>query len=89
VAYTYYFSKRVGAIPLREVRKEKVLNFIREHIIYRYGVPGYIIIDNGKPFFNRLRLASVRSLSLPSTSLICTMPLQMAWQKRLMKHFVT
>ena len=24
------------------------------HIIYRYGVPRYIITDNGKPFFNKL-----------------------------------
>jgi len=31
-----------------------VADFIRTHIIYRYGVPRYIITDNGKPFVNNL-----------------------------------
>nr|XP_027086462.1 uncharacterized protein LOC113708191 [Coffea arabica] len=47
-----YFSKWAEAIPLREVKKENVVDFIRLHIIYRYGVPRYIITDNGKPFCN-------------------------------------
>nr|XP_023915767.1 uncharacterized protein LOC112027322 [Quercus suber] len=42
------------AIPLREVKKETIVNFVRTHLIYRYGVPRYIITDNGKPFYNRL-----------------------------------
>ena len=29
-----YFSKWAEAIPLREIKKENVLNFIRTHIIY-------------------------------------------------------
>jgi len=41
-------------IALKEVEKENVVDFIRTHIIYRYGVPQYIITDNGKPFFNKL-----------------------------------
>ena len=41
-------------MPLREVKKETVVNFIRTHLIYWYGVPLYIITDNGKPFYNRL-----------------------------------
>ena len=54
LAATDYFSKWVEVVPLREVKKEIVVNFIRTHLIYRYGVPRYIIIDNGKPFYNRL-----------------------------------
>ncbi|KAL0370627.1 UNVERIFIED_CONTAM: hypothetical protein Sangu_0380800 [Sesamum angustifolium] len=42
------------AVPLKEVKKENVADFIRTHIIYRYGVPRYIITDNGKPFCNSL-----------------------------------
>ncbi|XP_027154861.1 uncharacterized protein LOC113754810 [Coffea eugenioides] len=42
------------AIPLKQVRKEDVVNFIRVNIIYRYGVPRYIITDNGKSFSNSL-----------------------------------
>ncbi|XP_075660455.1 uncharacterized protein LOC142630347 [Castanea sativa] len=54
LAATDYFSKWAEAVPLREVKKETVVNFIRTHLIYRYGVPRYIITDNGKPFQNRL-----------------------------------
>ncbi|KAL0311201.1 UNVERIFIED_CONTAM: hypothetical protein Sangu_2414800 [Sesamum angustifolium] len=37
------------AVPLKEVKKENVVDFIRTHIIYRYGVPRH-----GKPFCNSL-----------------------------------
>ena len=49
-----YFSKWAEVVPLKEVKKENVVNFIRSNIIYRYGVPRYIITDNGKPFYNKL-----------------------------------
>ncbi|KAK4406237.1 hypothetical protein Sango_0630200 [Sesamum angolense] len=54
LAATDYFSKWAEAVPLKEVKKEHVADFIRTHIIYRYGVPRYIITDNGKPFCNSL-----------------------------------
>ena len=34
-------------MPLREVKKETMVNFIWTHLIYQYGVPRYIITDNG------------------------------------------
>ena len=49
-----YFSKWAEAVPFREVKKETTVNFIRTHLIYRYGVPRYIITNNDKPFYNRL-----------------------------------
>ncbi|XP_057247473.1 uncharacterized protein LOC130589870 [Beta vulgaris subsp. vulgaris] len=54
LAATDYFSKWAEAIPLREVKKENVVDFIRTHIIYRYGVPQRIVTDNGTPFYNKL-----------------------------------
>ncbi|GKV13724.1 hypothetical protein SLEP1_g24709 [Rubroshorea leprosula] len=54
LAATDYFSKWVKTVPLREVKKENVVDFIRVNIIYRYGVPRYIITNNGKPFSNSL-----------------------------------
>ncbi|CAL8991156.1 unnamed protein product, partial [Prunus brigantina] len=54
LAATDYFSKWAEAVPLKEVKKENVVNFIKVNIIHRYGVPRYIITDNGKPFSNRL-----------------------------------
>ncbi|KAI3456919.1 hypothetical protein Pfo_013582 [Paulownia fortunei] len=54
LAATDYFSKWAEAIPLKEVKKKNVADFIRINIIYRYGIPRYIITDNGKPFCNSL-----------------------------------
>ncbi|CAL2271126.1 unnamed protein product [Prunus armeniaca] len=54
LAATDYFSKWAEAVPLKEVKKENIVNFIKVNIIHRYGVPCYIITDNGKPFSNRL-----------------------------------
>ncbi|XP_057803083.1 uncharacterized protein LOC131018370 [Salvia miltiorrhiza] len=54
LAATDYFSKWAEALPLKEVKKETVADFIKTHIIYRYGVPRYIITDNGTPFSNTL-----------------------------------
>ncbi|KAL0448157.1 UNVERIFIED_CONTAM: hypothetical protein Slati_1943600 [Sesamum latifolium] len=54
LAATDYFSKWAEAVPLKEVKKKNVVDFIRTNIIYRYGVPRYIITDNGKPFCNSL-----------------------------------
>ncbi|XP_017978221.1 PREDICTED: uncharacterized protein LOC108662400 [Theobroma cacao] len=50
LAATEYFSKWAEAASYREVKKETVATFIRTNIIYRYGVPRCIIIDNGKQF---------------------------------------
>ncbi|XP_057779963.1 uncharacterized protein LOC130998564 [Salvia miltiorrhiza] len=61
LAATNYFSKWAEAVPLREVKKEIVADFIKTNIIYRYGVPRYIIIDNGSPFSNTVTLLEKRS----------------------------
>uniref|UniRef100_A0A2N9E8D5 Integrase catalytic domain-containing protein n=1 Tax=Fagus sylvatica TaxID=28930 RepID=A0A2N9E8D5_FAGSY len=44
---TEYFSKWVEAVPLRKATGAAVANFIREHIITRFGIPHKIISDNG------------------------------------------
>ncbi|TYK27554.1 uncharacterized protein E5676_scaffold22G00230 [Cucumis melo var. makuwa] len=54
LAATDYFSKWAEAIPLREAKKENVANFIRTHIIYRYGIPHRIMTDNGRQFSNSM-----------------------------------
>ncbi|KAK4384600.1 hypothetical protein Sango_3044200 [Sesamum angolense] len=54
LAATDYFSKWAEAVPLKEVKKENVADFIRTYIIYHYGVARYIITDNRKPFCNSL-----------------------------------
>jgi len=44
---TDYFSKWAEAIPLIEIKTSNVVNFIKYHVINRFGVPKRIIYDNG------------------------------------------
>nr|XP_016464104.1 PREDICTED: protein NYNRIN-like [Nicotiana tabacum] len=52
-----YFSKLVKVVSLKEVKKENVANFIRVNIIYRFGIPRYILTDNAfnKMLYNLLK----------------------------------
>lgn len=50
LAATDNFSKWSEAIPLKAVKAEDVANFIKTHIIYRFGVPSKIISDNASYF---------------------------------------
>lgn len=52
LAGTDSFSKWSEAIPLKEIKKETVVDFIKTYIIQRYGVPRCIITDNAKYFSN-------------------------------------
>ena len=54
LAGTDYFSKWAEAVPLREAKKENIVNFVQTHIIYRYGIPHRIVTDNGRQFANTL-----------------------------------
>ena len=54
LAATDYFSKWAKALPLKEVKKENVVHFIKSNVIYRYGITRCIVTDNGKPFYNKL-----------------------------------
>ena len=47
-----YFTKWVEAEPLAQITKAKVENFVRNHIIFRFGIPKVIITDNGRQFDN-------------------------------------
>jgi len=71
LAATDYFSKWAEAIPLREVKKENVVDFTRTHIIYWYGVPRYIITDNGKPFFNGLMTSLCEKFKFSQRKSMC------------------
>ena len=50
---TEYFIKWVEAIPLKKATGAAIANFIREHIICRFGIPHKIVTDNGTPFINK------------------------------------
>ena len=50
---TEYFTKWVEAIPLKKATGPAVANFIREHIICKFGIPHNFVTDNGTPFVNK------------------------------------
>lgn len=45
-----HFSKWVEAIAVSTITPEKVIDFVWDHIVTRYGVPNDIISDNGSQF---------------------------------------
>jgi hypothetical protein len=47
---TDYFTKWVEAVPMRNVTAKDVIHFVKEHIIYRFGIPQTITTDQGSVF---------------------------------------
>jgi len=50
---TDYFNKWVEAIPLKIASSTNVIEYIQEHIIYRFGVPQSITTNQGKMFTSK------------------------------------
>ena len=50
LVYTDYFTKRVKAEPLANIRNIDVKKFIWKNIVTRFGVPYALISDNGLQF---------------------------------------
>jgi hypothetical protein len=47
---TDYFTKWVDAIPLKRVTSGNMVDFVKKHIIYRFGIPQSITTDQGTQF---------------------------------------
>ena len=47
---TDYFTKWVEATTLKTVTSKNMVDFVREHIVYRFGIPQTITIDQGTMF---------------------------------------
>jgi hypothetical protein len=47
---TDYFTQWVEAIPLKKVTSENMIEFVKEHIIYRFGIPQTITTDQRAQF---------------------------------------
>jgi hypothetical protein len=52
LAITDYFTKWVEAIPMELVTSKDVINFIKEHVIHRFGIPQTITTDGGSVFIS-------------------------------------
>jgi hypothetical protein len=47
-----YFTKWVEAIPMKTVTSKDVINFIKEHVIHRFGIPQTVMTDGGSVFIS-------------------------------------
>ncbi|MCR2848173.1 integrase catalytic domain-containing protein, partial [Heyndrickxia coagulans] len=47
---TDYLTKWVEAVPLKKVGQEDIIQFIKEHIIHRFGIPQSVTTDQGTMF---------------------------------------
>ena len=45
-----YFTKRVEAKPLVHITEANTISFVKTNILYRFGIPNTIIIDNETQF---------------------------------------
>jgi transposase InsO family protein len=52
LAITDYFTKWVEAIPMKTVTSNDVINFIKERVIHRFGIPQTITTDGGSIFIS-------------------------------------
>ena len=53
LAITDYFTKWVEAIPMKKVKSEDVIKFVKEHVIHRFGIPQTITTDGGSVFISK------------------------------------
>jgi transposase InsO family protein len=47
-----HFTKWIEAAPLKNMMHHEVINFILEHIIYRFGIPQILMMDQGAAFMS-------------------------------------
>jgi hypothetical protein len=47
-----YFTKWVEATPMKSVTSKDVVNFIKEHVIHRFGIPQTITTEGGSVFIS-------------------------------------
>ncbi|KAK1632253.1 hypothetical protein QYE76_006568 [Lolium multiflorum] len=53
VDLTDYFTKWVEAVPMKKVKSEDVIKFVKEHVIHRFGIPQTITTDGGSVFISK------------------------------------
>jgi hypothetical protein len=47
---TNYFTKWTEVVPFKNMTHKKVIEFIAEHIIHRFGIPQTLMTDQGTSF---------------------------------------
>jgi hypothetical protein len=52
LAITDYFIKWVEAVPMKSMASRDVIQFVKEHVIHRFGIPQTITTDGGSVFIS-------------------------------------
>jgi hypothetical protein len=52
LAITDYFTKWVEAVLMKSATSRDVINFVKEHVIHRFGIPQTITTDGGSVFIS-------------------------------------
>jgi hypothetical protein len=52
LAITDYFTKWVEAVPMKSVASKDVIQFVKEHVVHRFGIPQTITTDGGSVFIS-------------------------------------
>jgi transposase InsO family protein len=50
LAITDYFTKWVETVPIKSVASKDIINFVKEHVIHRFGISQTITTDGGSVF---------------------------------------
>jgi hypothetical protein len=82
---TDYFTKWVEAIPLKKVTSENMVEFVKEHIIYRFGIPQTITTDQGAQFVSLEFWEFAESMGIKLLILLPIMPKLMVRQRILIR----
>jgi hypothetical protein len=82
---TDYFTKWVEAIPLKKVTSENMVEFVKEHIIYRFGIPQTITTDQGARFISSEFREFAESMGIKLLILLLIMPKLMVKQRLLIR----
>jgi hypothetical protein len=70
LAITNYFTKWEEVVPMKSVASKDVINFIKEHVIHRFGIPQTITTDGGSVFISEelKKFATDRGIKLIRSS---------------------
>jgi hypothetical protein len=50
---TYYFTKWIEDVTLKNMTHKELIEFITEHIIHRFDIPQTLITDQGTSFISK------------------------------------
>jgi hypothetical protein len=61
---TYYFTKWIEAVPLKNMTHKEVIHFILDHIVHRFSIPQTLTMDQGLSFMSHQVCEFVESLKI-------------------------